>query len=601
MGSDYGYEFDNFEAETVDSVEKKKKKQNRFIRCMGSDYGFEFENFKADKTKKNKKKTDLDETNSLEHSKPSNSVSDGKKEQENNENTSPSTNTNCNQMVCNGDLASYTRKQPVPTTTDEYLKEKKINIVRIDYVTTKDTTKCYQSQNSKCIANDQFSNIPKVSLLTNTSPIKFAPELTSIEECKSASSQKSTSNQSTDILNKNKQDMKRSEESKSDNFLNDPPQTSTANETHVTQFENVMVVNGKKSAQQCDFEFSLETDKNSQIKKGSTPAAKECRIIDSLNQNPAEHSKDPKVSKERSGIVSEGTELNISSVNNNAQTLTMDVNTPKNKEWSYKEISPLSETLLAGFTSSVLESTQSIAVDDIYVKSPSVSGCHWLQSENKSPKPKHKELSGVGQILENLRSVSNDEPQDPFNVDAFVTLRKRKRSRHRSKKNRFELDKSLTLTPKTEPIPKLMITEVSPSIHIKFDEDGKEDLMNSKSGNQKCPVAGDNTNDGSHLEPYFEMIQKATPMKDMVPKVGDTIAFKVLKMSENYTPEVSAYIIGNVMKYNPSHGLIKFNIKAGLEELKQPNGKLSIVEDDVKEGQYKEYLWTDLIEPRLFS
>nr|CAH7715028.1 unnamed protein product [Callosobruchus chinensis] len=73
-------------------------------------------------------------------------------------------------------------------------------------------------------------------------------------------------------------------------------------------------------------------------------------------------------------------------------------------------------------------------------------------------------------------------------------------------------------------------------------------------------------------------------------------------MSESYTPEVSGYIMGNVIKYNPSDGSVKFNIIAGLEELKEPNGKLSIVEnDDVKQGQHKEYNWTELIEPRLFS
>ncbi|CAH1999764.1 unnamed protein product [Acanthoscelides obtectus] len=73
-------------------------------------------------------------------------------------------------------------------------------------------------------------------------------------------------------------------------------------------------------------------------------------------------------------------------------------------------------------------------------------------------------------------------------------------------------------------------------------------------------------------------------------------------MSENYTPEVSAQITGKVVDYNPSDGSVKFDIIAGLDELKEPNGKLFIAEnDDVKQNQNKEFKWNALIEPRLFN
>nr|CAI5864900.1 unnamed protein product [Callosobruchus analis] len=562
---------DDVTQESIIPWSQKTKKKNRFISCMSSDYSFAFENFGMDKAKKKKKGHDVDEINSSEHSKQS---CDDKTKQENNENTSPSTNTNCNQTVCKGDLASYTRKQSVPTTTDEYLKAKKINIVRIDYVTTKDASKCNQSPSSKSIGNLQVTNTPKVSLLTNTSPIKFAPELTCIEECNPASSLKSSSNQNTDSLNKNDQDTKKSEVPTTENFLKDPRETCTANKTQDTQFKNIMKINNTKPGQQCNFEFGLGNAKNTHVEKTHIPEAKEFRSINHLT----DHNRDSKFSKEECRNVAGRTECNILHNTDNPLTLTVDMNTPKTKNCLIKNASL--QSFLAGYISSVSESTQSIAVEDIHEKSPFVSGCHWLQSKNKTEKPKYKELSGV---------------------DTFVTLRRRKRSR-RTKKNRFQLNDSITLPPETVPMPKPMITEASPSIHIKFDEDGKQDLINSKKENQNCSVAGNNTNDVSYLESYFQMIQKATPMKNMAPKVGDTIAFKVLKMSESYTPEVSAYIMGKVMEYNPSDGSIKFTITSGLEELKEPNGKLSIAEnDDFKQHQHKDYNWAELIEPRLIS
>ncbi|CAH1999762.1 unnamed protein product [Acanthoscelides obtectus] len=691
-------------------------------------------------------------------------------DKEENERTSALSNIGSNRKVCEGDLASYTKKQPVPMTTDEYLKEKKINIVRIDYITSKDIPDKSQCLSSKSNTDIPIST-PKVSLTTNTLPIKFASELTCIKESNSVDFQKEICTNSTDII-----------------------------------------VNSQDKQMACE-----PPDK-----------CPDRRIENKQNG-------DSKDSKQESVMVSEGTEFN-NAYNNIEQNPIIDIKTPQKKEYSYKEVSPLSESMLSFLAryDSNMESTQSIKVDDVHEKSPFVSGCHWIQSENRTVK--HKELCGVGRFLENLKQTPKVEPQivrqteaqvteEIFDVESFVTLRKRKRSRRRPKKNRFENDDSVTLPPKTIPMPKLMISQGSPNIHIKFCDDENEDSNKDKPENQensnakhyresqsevmqkaislndmvpkdkqmaceppdKCPdrrienkqnidpkdseeesgmVSGGtkfknasnnieqnsvadiknpeekensfeevspliddvygkspfasgchwiqsenqtakpkelsgvgnfleilkqtpkvepqivrqtephvidvfdvesfvalrqrkmrsrrpkknrfesddcvipktipvpkpvitqgsssihvkvcvdenevsnndrlenhkNSNGKGYLESQSQVTPKAIPVNDMAPKVGNVIAFKVLKMSENYTPEVSAQITGKVVDYNPSDGSVKFDIIAGLDELKEPNGKLFIAEnDDVKQNQNKEFKWNALIEPRLFN
>ncbi|CAH2014253.1 unnamed protein product [Acanthoscelides obtectus] len=164
----------------------------------------------------------------------------------------------------------------------------------------------------------------------------------------------------------------------------------------------------------------------------------------------------------------------------------------------------------------------------------------------------------------------------------------------RPKKNRFENDDCVI--PKTIPVPKPVTTQASPSIHLKVCVDENEVSNKDRLENHK------NSNGKDYLESQSQVTPKAIPVNDLAPKVGNVIAFKVLKMSENYTPEVSAQITGKVVDYNPSDGSVKFDIIAGLDELKEPNGKLSIAEnDDVKQNQNKEFKWNALIEPRLFN
>lgn len=90
-----------------------------------------------------------------------------------------------------------------------------------------------------------------------------------------------------------------------------------------------------------------------------------------------------------------------------------------------------------------------------------------------------------------------------------------------------------------------------------------------------------------------------------VPKVGDLISFKKIKLGNDYTPQQSNEIIGEVLTVEGTAGsyLVVFTIKEGAEEFEDPSGKFSIEVDENKlEGDkihVAEMRWNDVIEPRL--
>lgn len=51
-----------------------------------------------------------------------------------------------------------------------------------------------------------------------------------------------------------------------------------------------------------------------------------------------------------------------------------------------------------------------------------------------------------------------------------------------------------------------------------------------------------------------------------------------MKLSENYVPEMSAYIIGLVQSIEESNVIIF--VLAGLQETKEPSGKFSLAQED---------------------
>nr|XP_033326300.1 coilin-like [Megalopta genalis] len=248
-----------------------------------------------------------------------------------------------------------------------------------------------------------------------------------------------------------------------------------------------------------------------------------------------------------------------------------------------------------------------------------------------------------GQILSDL------------NVDSSLRL-KRKRTRTRRKKKTQEVTKSV----KTELVtrkPKIINTYViSTSKHIRFDnldspeivekeitpsnkmngsctiEEAPSELANLLSlGENSTPVTFTNSqvkqeiklehvsdeenklennsksnNVLKQLQEGRELTSKdleACPALIAKPELKDIVAFKMLKIGSDYTPQVSEFIVAKVISYCPKTLLYTFKVLYGLSEVQVPVGKFTLIEDE--EIQTVNDTITiniaQLIEPRIVS
>ncbi|GJQ83287.1 putative coilin N-terminus [Trypoxylus dichotomus] len=96
-----------------------------------------------------------------------------------------------------------------------------------------------------------------------------------------------------------------------------------------------------------------------------------------------------------------------------------------------------------------------------------------------------------------------------------------------------------------------------------------------------------------------DIIMKSPFMRSTKPKNKDIVAFKILRLSKDYTPEVSKYIVGEVRSFNEENQSMDVNIIDGLDQCKEPDGKFSIEKPDIDCKTIKTYCWNDLLEPRL--
>uniref|UniRef100_H3A824 Coilin n=1 Tax=Latimeria chalumnae TaxID=7897 RepID=H3A824_LATCH len=100
----------------------------------------------------------------------------------------------------------------------------------------------------------------------------------------------------------------------------------------------------------------------------------------------------------------------------------------------------------------------------------------------------------------------------------------------------------------------------------------------------------------------------ALPLLAAPPQAGEKIAFKLLELTENYTPEVSEYKEGRIVDYNPITKQLKLEILSTRAALKEP-GKFDLVYQREDGAEVIEYAvsqetvitesWDTLLEPRL--
>ncbi|XP_066472968.1 coilin isoform X2 [Tiliqua scincoides] len=98
------------------------------------------------------------------------------------------------------------------------------------------------------------------------------------------------------------------------------------------------------------------------------------------------------------------------------------------------------------------------------------------------------------------------------------------------------------------------------------------------------------------------------PLLAAPPQVGERIAFKLLELTENYTPEVSDYKEGKIVNWNPTNKQLELEILSFSSVAKEP-GKFDLVYQSADGAETIEYAvsqerkimetWDALIEPRL--
>ncbi|XP_060109417.1 coilin [Heteronotia binoei] len=98
------------------------------------------------------------------------------------------------------------------------------------------------------------------------------------------------------------------------------------------------------------------------------------------------------------------------------------------------------------------------------------------------------------------------------------------------------------------------------------------------------------------------------PLLAAPPQVGEKIAFKLLELTENYTPEVSEYKEAKITNWNPTNKQLELEILSFSAVAKEP-GKFDLVYQSADGAETIEYAvsqdkkitesWNALIEPRL--
>lgn len=93
------------------------------------------------------------------------------------------------------------------------------------------------------------------------------------------------------------------------------------------------------------------------------------------------------------------------------------------------------------------------------------------------------------------------------------------------------------------------------------------------------------------------------PVATELPQENDVIAFKYLRVGENYTPQVSEYIVGMIESVDRENENLKIFILAGNEQVVKPNGKFAVMVMEVDEIENDTNTlvlsWSDLLEPRI--
>lgn len=192
-----------------------------------------------------------------------------------------------------------------------------------------------------------------------------------------------------------------------------------------------------------------------------------------------------------------------------------------------------------------------------------------------------------------LSSSSESECSQSKETSELPETKKRKRKRVRKRK------------PKPPPIPfpfcspPVLNRCSSPHIHLRFDKE--PEAVENPPALEEIVENVDKVQMVNYKDLCENEIKNFPIMKGVDPKVDDIVAFKRFMLSENYTPEISNYIIGSVCSYSPSASTVVIKVLEGREQCNDPKGKFYIEESEngLQSSTLQQYVWSELIEPRL--
>ncbi|XP_057672511.1 coilin [Diorhabda carinulata] len=524
----------------------------------------------------------------------------------------------------------------VAPNTDKYLKKNKINIVKIDYI-RRPTLELQQIENE---APPEATTTP-MDVANGASLLDKESVTSSIPEISVSNNENSSKPEVLDLLPNQKPKTKYF-------FIDTPSEKNRVKSKPNKKRGNFFIKEGLFSpitdknntesnavdVKTCDLE-QVDVDKSETMQETNTISPSQTPIDYSSTSLKVSGTK-PVESEEAGSPINKSNDY-LYDQGNIGETKVCDVkNDIENKTDERNEISSSRNTeLLSDMSKSVLQDScyiDKISPCDVtlpdnsvinYSTSPSISGIVPFSFTSSTK----KYVSGVGHLLTKLReseSKSIVDTTDNGDTSEFVTKRRhRTRKRQKKSKNNDMVDKPIT----PQPSPQLagsIKSLAAPKMHIKFSDDDNQDQSQDICHENSSPVIEQNgngiysetsnsyhKNDREEIcavyigskskETSEEDIQKAPLMYQISPKIGNVISFKVLKISEDFTPEISPYIVGKVQHYFPEIKRVTFKIISGIEQFKIPKGKFSLDEEGDLDSlsDTKELLWSELLEPRL--
>ncbi|XP_044254207.1 coilin-like [Tribolium madens] len=387
------------------------------------------------------------------------------------------------------------------------------------------------------------------------------------------------------------------------------------------EVEDIPVIHKKKKTKKKHREIEEELAEPETKKKKIRDSEKNCHEIETESENKKKKGNEKQRKKRKENIVSESTgELNQEE-NDNSFT--------KNEE-KCSSVKSLVDSFEKKSVNSCTKKNHLI-IDNSTEKRVNIVKTIIVSNGNIDVF-KDEHLHDTKVHSNNLNTENNTSVDDNTSVTSNVDTssldmcqpRKRKRiRRHKNKKN-FDLLKKLDLTPFVKiPEPTSIVNfrplEVAP-VHLRFDEEvsNKNEIEMSTEKEEKCDVitkAGPEKNEievnedfiSSHIINLDEPFDEEKIVKSILqfpifsgeePRIGDVVAFKILRISENYTPEVSSWIVGKVLSYKNKE--VIFDILYGQNQCLNPKGKFCLEPEEPQEQNNEfNYFWQNLFEPRI--